>query len=201
MGMSTSEKFRWKVEKEEQKWEKMSMVKKYASPFLPVLYGVVADYLSRYADNNDYKQFKRSVHEASYADREEAPPLPPASTWFDDVNSNQRKTHRADSDDDEIQISREKQSLKCPITLLPFKQPVTSKRCPHSFEKDAIVEEDLADDLVLARKVRREREREERGGSVDVDDDDDDDDEEEEEEEDEDEDGEREVSVVSDTQV
>ncbi|KAI9829277.1 MAG: hypothetical protein M1826_005741 [Phylliscum demangeonii] len=43
------------------------------------------------------------------------------------------------SSDDEIAIAREKTSLKCPITLLAFQDPVSSTKCPHSFEKEAIL--------------------------------------------------------------
>lgn len=28
--------------------------------------------------------------------------------------------------------------MKCPLTLLPFRDPVTSTKCPHSFEREAI---------------------------------------------------------------
>ncbi|GKZ77599.1 mRNA cap guanine-N7 methyltransferase [Aspergillus niger] len=43
-----------------------------------------------------------------------------------------------DDDDDEIAIQTERISLKCPLTLLPFRDPVTSTKCPHSFEREAI---------------------------------------------------------------
>jgi len=40
--------------------------------------------------------------------------------------------------DDDIAIARERISLRCPLTLQPFKDPVTSTKCPHSFERQAI---------------------------------------------------------------
>lgn len=40
--------------------------------------------------------------------------------------------------DDDIAIEREKVSLRCPLTFLTFKDPVTSTKCPHSFERTAI---------------------------------------------------------------
>ncbi|PYH45069.1 SUMO ligase MMS21 [Aspergillus saccharolyticus JOP 1030-1] len=43
-----------------------------------------------------------------------------------------------DASDEDIAIERERISLKCPLTLLPFKDPVTSTKCPHSFEREAI---------------------------------------------------------------
>lgn len=51
---------------------------------------------------------------------------------------NQREPSPADSDD--IAIQRERISLKCPLTLLPFQDPVTSTKCPHSFEREAIMD-------------------------------------------------------------
>lgn len=41
-------------------------------------------------------------------------------------------------DDSDIEIEAENINIKCPITLLVMKEPVTSRKCPHSFEKDAI---------------------------------------------------------------
>lgn len=40
---------------------------------------------------------------------------------------------------DELTVASERISIKCPITLLPMKDPVTSTKCPHSFEKEAIL--------------------------------------------------------------
>ncbi|GCB20328.1 E3 SUMO-protein ligase nse2 [Aspergillus awamori] len=55
-----------------------------------------------------------------------ARPQPPSEEEDDDDN------------DDEIAIQTERISLKCPLTLLPFRDPVTSTKCPHSFEREAI---------------------------------------------------------------
>ena len=41
--------------------------------------------------------------------------------------------------DDELAVASERISIKCPITLLPMKDPVTSTKCPHSFEREAIL--------------------------------------------------------------
>ncbi|KAI9800949.1 MAG: hypothetical protein M1833_003086 [Piccolia ochrophora] len=107
----------------------------------------------RYATHNDYIGFKRIVHDALHPS-DDAPPVPHADTWFpassqtpfDPGNSgsldqSQRPRTGADEidSDDDIAIAREKTSLKCPITLLPFENPVTSKKCPHSFEQEAIL--------------------------------------------------------------
>lgn len=105
---------------------------------------------SRYATHNNYVGFKRIVHDALHPG-DDAPPVPHPDTWFPESphasNSGQARTrnarnhHQTDADlsDDDIAIAREKTSLKCPITLLPFRDPVTSKKCPHSFEKEAIL--------------------------------------------------------------
>ena len=44
-----------------------------------------------------------------------------------------------DEDDEELVITSNKQSLKCPITLQFFVHPLQSKNCPHSFEAEAIL--------------------------------------------------------------
>ena len=103
-----------------------------------------------YATNNTYIGFYRVVHEAKYPS-DDVPPLPHSSTWFSHLEgsnasrgsvsanrANEEGGGRAEAEDDEIEIERERISLKCPLTLLPFQQPVTSKKCPHSFEKNAI---------------------------------------------------------------
>lgn len=51
---------------------------------------------------------------------------------------NQREASPADSDD--IAIERERVSLRCPLTLLQFRDPVTSTKCPHTFEREAITD-------------------------------------------------------------
>ena len=113
---------------------------------------------SRYATHNNYIGFKRIIHDALNPG-EDAPPVLHPDTWFPasprsqaqpsspagDSTRRTRQNRRAaprvaaDDSDDDIAIAREKTSLKCPITLLAFRDPVTSKKCPHSFEKEAIV--------------------------------------------------------------
>ncbi|KAL4955306.1 mRNA capping enzyme-domain-containing protein [Aspergillus filifer] len=117
----------------------------------------------RYTKNNSYVGFYRIIHDAKHPG-EDIPPVPNANTWFahleDPTASSSRKRrssssssiaparytrHRiaardasGDSDDDDVAIERERISLKCPLTLLPFRDPVTSTKCPHSFEREAI---------------------------------------------------------------
>ncbi|GAB1195031.1 hypothetical protein APSETT444_004284 [Aspergillus pseudonomiae] len=106
----------------------------------------------RYSTNNAYIGFYRIIHEAKHPG-EDIPPLPHASTWFSHLedpatasaqapDSSARRTRRRRSpspaDSDEIAIESERISLKCPLTLLYFRDPVTSTKCPHSFEREAI---------------------------------------------------------------
>ncbi|KAL6232715.1 zinc-finger of the MIZ type in Nse subunit-domain-containing protein [Aspergillus navahoensis] len=109
----------------------------------------------RYSKHNDYVGFYRIIHEAKNPG-EDMPPLPHASTWFahlEDPNTPTRlssdaarsrntrqRPHNTSSasDSDDLAIERERISLRCPLTLLPFRDPVTSTKCPHSFEREAI---------------------------------------------------------------
>ena len=93
---------------------------------------------TRYAKHNDYVGFKAIVHDAKYGDDI---PLPHADTWFNERGSPAPGVTALDRDaeeDDDLVIDKAKVSLKCPITLGQFRQPFTSRKCPHSFEKDAI---------------------------------------------------------------
>ena len=45
-----------------------------------------------------------------------------------------------EEEEEELEIASERISLKCPLTLLTFQEPVTSTKCPHSFEKQAILD-------------------------------------------------------------
>lgn len=56
----------------------------------------------------------------------------------DDDNNNDDEEH--EEDDADIEIERERISLKCPLTLITFQDPVKSTKCVHSFERQAIEE-------------------------------------------------------------
>lgn len=45
-----------------------------------------------------------------------------------------------DEDEDDFEIAQESGIVKCPLTMRYFEEPVTSQKCPHSFEKTAILE-------------------------------------------------------------
>ncbi|KAL8733765.1 MAG: hypothetical protein Q9166_001959 [cf. Caloplaca sp. 2 TL-2023] len=106
----------------------------------------------RYASHNTYIGFRRIVHDARHPD--EDIPLPDPSTWFpsssDPTNSNLNAKSRSasaanqnqpsdDDNDEEITIALEKRSIRCPITLRPLVDPLTSTLCPHSYEKEAVL--------------------------------------------------------------
>ncbi|KAF2279727.1 uncharacterized protein EI97DRAFT_448390 [Westerdykella ornata] len=137
---------------------------------------------ARYAQNNDYIGFKQVVHDATFGD--DGPPLPRAETWFSERGAPAPGiTAMGDGDDDDIVMDRATVSTRCPITFQQFKEPFSSKKCPHSFEKTAILQfirrsetkvrgeraiqcpvsgceqmltaNDLHEDLVLIRKIKR----------------------------------------------
>lgn len=102
---------------------------------------------TRYAEHNDYVGFKRLVHDAQNP-TEDAAPLAHPSTWFAPVGGSPapgitegtKRGDAAEESDDDVAIARERISTKCPLTLKEFGEPVTSRKCPHTFEKEAILE-------------------------------------------------------------
>ena len=99
---------------------------------------------SRYTEDNDYIAFRRVVHDAQHQDDGVAMPHP--SEWFTEreapapgVTCIRTNANDGDDSDDDIAVSRATISTKCPLTLQEFKQPLTSKKCPHSFESEAIM--------------------------------------------------------------
>lgn len=101
----------------------------------------------RYAQNETYAGFYKMKWDAQHS-VEDPPPLPHHSVWFASEEGRSARRSRSDQDDEfmhdaddtEIQIQSENISCKCPLTLLYFEEPVTSTKCPHSFEKSAILE-------------------------------------------------------------
>lgn len=98
--------------------------------------------IARYARNNDYRSFKGIVHDAMYGDS--GPTLGHEDTWFTDTGSpapGVTDTRRsAFEDDDDIIVDKVKMSTTCPITFQQYKDPITSTKCPHTFEKNAILD-------------------------------------------------------------
>jgi hypothetical protein len=98
----------------------------------------------KYARSNHYRDFYRTIHDSKHRDRNEVP-VPHETMWF--AAEEGRKTEAAalagtgsDVDDDEVQVGRVVIRIKCPFTMRDFDDPVTSKKCPHSFERSAFYE-------------------------------------------------------------
>lgn len=98
---------------------------------------------ARYARHNEYRDFKRVVHDARFGD--EGPVLGHEDTWFTDdgepqLGVTQRRGGAFDDDEDDLVMDRATISTKCPITFQQLKEPYTSMKCPHTFEKSAILD-------------------------------------------------------------
>lgn len=99
---------------------------------------------ARYASHNNYIGFKKIVHDAQYPG-EEAPPMPHASTWFGEGDGAQSSSNSGPGatqpdEDDDLVMASERISVKCPITLTEMKDPVSSTKCPHNYERQAFLE-------------------------------------------------------------
>ncbi|KAK9249463.1 zinc-finger of the MIZ type in Nse subunit-domain-containing protein [Lipomyces tetrasporus] len=92
----------------------------------------------KYSENEFYTNFKRRVWENTYGDED----IPPVENWFDEHGASKTiaeiHDREADDGDDDLIVAQEKRSLKCPVSLALFVNPVTSDVCPHTFSKDAI---------------------------------------------------------------
>lgn len=94
----------------------------------------------------EYTDFRRTLWDAQNPDV----PMPPVRHWFDDDNDGVNGGRGGagagaaggtdGGSDDELEVSRERVSYRCPITQTPFVRPVTARDCKHSFEKDAILQ-------------------------------------------------------------
>ena len=116
---------------------------------------------ARYAAHNDYVGFKSLMHDARHPG-DNAPPVPHSSTWFP---SEARGTQSSASigvagtqhtdDDEDLRVASERISIKCPITLRPMRDPVSSTKCVHNFEKEAILEMINVSDVWVGGDGRR----------------------------------------------
>jgi hypothetical protein len=98
---------------------------------------------TRYARNNDYRDFKRTLHDAKFGD--DGPVLGHEDTWFTESGSpapgiTDMAQQGEFGDDDDIVVDKAKISTRCPITFQQFKEPYSSTKCPHTFEKNAILD-------------------------------------------------------------
>jgi hypothetical protein len=90
---------------------------------------------NRYSRNNHYIGFKKITHDARYHNDD----VPPPHLWFKEDRPDAGETALgAEDSDDDLQIAKETISTRCPLTLREFEDPVTSRKCPHSFEREAI---------------------------------------------------------------
>lgn len=82
--------------------------------------------LSKYSRNNQFDEFKRTVFGIEHRDED----YPGAESFF-----------RTRNEDDDLEMTyHSKRSLKCPITMMTYENPVRSKVCPHIFSRDAVME-------------------------------------------------------------
>lgn len=117
----------------------------------------------RYSQHNDYVGWYRMVYDAKHPG-ENAPPMPNASMWFaaeegrdgtDAPGASQSRRQQRPAtrgaraqgnaaiesgSESDIEIAAERVRTRCPITLLPYHDPLASTKCPHAFEKSAILE-------------------------------------------------------------
>lgn len=93
---------------------------------------------ARYARHNEYRDFKRVVHDARHGD---LVPLGHEDTWFTDAGEPALGvTQVVNEDEDDLVMDRATVSTKCPITFQTLKEPWSSTKCPHTFEKSAILD-------------------------------------------------------------
>ncbi|ETI20395.1 hypothetical protein G647_08430 [Cladophialophora carrionii CBS 160.54] len=114
----------------------------------------------RYARDNYYKGWKGSLWDGQNPG-ENPPPMPHETLWFaveegrsatasfsSTQQGRQRGAHSGpgngtesgEEEEDDLEISAENTRIRCPLTLLPYKEPMTSRTCNHSYEKTAILE-------------------------------------------------------------
>lgn len=113
--------------------------------------------ICRYADNNDYIGYYAAVHDAQH--QHDGKAVPHASTWFSEGNGGALTSAARDdnSSDDEIQIAREKVSLICPLTRRIFKEPYSNNKCPHTYEKSALIDYFRTNATAATQAVRGRR--------------------------------------------
>ena len=117
----------------------------------------------RYARDNNYKGWKGALWDAQNPG-ENPPPMPHETLWFapeegrsqtlslsSTQQTRQRGTKRTtptdtsftepgSEEESDLEIASATTNIRCPITLLPYTHPLTSKTCPHSYERAAILE-------------------------------------------------------------
>ena len=74
----------------------------------------------------------------SVPDRSESPATDPYAD--SDFSGDEGGGRGADDEDQELVISREKQSLLCPLSMRIMEDPWTSRKCGHTYDKESIAE-------------------------------------------------------------
>ncbi|KAJ3788390.1 hypothetical protein GGU10DRAFT_115247 [Lentinula aff. detonsa] len=82
----------------------------------------------KYAKNETYKNFKQSIYEIEHP----GVAMPPVTEFMP------KEPGDVSDDDDDLEMGAVTQDYKCPLTLRPLENPVTSEICGHSFSQDAI---------------------------------------------------------------
>lgn len=146
LGDPPSQLLKQKIARNRADWGSRSFTDRFVLEPLSMAYKIANH--DSYSTHNRYIGFYRVLHDAQYAD-DEIPPLPHSSTWFAHLEPKpspsrqqpqaQQPHDSSPTPSDDFTIERERISLKCPLTLLMFTDPVTSTKCPHSFEREAIM--------------------------------------------------------------
>ncbi len=106
----------------------------------------------KYGLNNDYIAFKQTWHEAMYPEGDVI--LPDASAWFNadgrpakygpnagsDAGKGGSDGSGGDDSGDDLVVEREVISFRCPLTLVTMTDPLQSRKCNHTFEREAIMQ-------------------------------------------------------------
>jgi E3 SUMO-protein ligase NSE2 len=97
---------------------------------------------ARYAEDDAYASFHKTLWDAKHPE-DTAPPMPSLDLMLGreeneggHVDSTMTSAQNADED---LAIASERVSLKCPLTLQYFRDPVTASTCGHTFDNSAIL--------------------------------------------------------------
>ncbi|KAJ3827593.1 hypothetical protein F5880DRAFT_1621655 [Lentinula raphanica] len=82
----------------------------------------------KYAKNETYKNFKQSLYETAHPGEA----MPPVTDLIP------KEPGDVSDDDDDLEMGGLTQDYKCPLTLRPLENPLTSQICGHSFSGEAI---------------------------------------------------------------
>jgi E3 SUMO-protein ligase NSE2 len=81
---------------------------------------------------------------------------PSNETSFTEPGSQEEEEEEEEESEDELEIASENTRIRCPITFLPYTNPMTCKKCNHSYERDAILQMLENSPVPLSGDQRRE---------------------------------------------